>query len=216
MGVPALTVIWEDGTESSSDRYGSINFLSTKGVTVNRPIFACALVALTLTGCATGPERMAGPVTPPPAVWGWGYAAKAKSEMATVFGIAVLKPADFRWAAIPAEGKTRIVISLTDQLAWVYRGEQMIAVTTISSGKVDHESPVGEFPILEKQAFHRSNRYSAAPMPFMLRLNRYGVALHGGMIPGYPASHGCIRLPMAFAKKLYGNVARGDMVFVEG
>lgn len=182
---------------------------------------AIALVAvLMLSGCATAPPPLARPVAiapPVPAKYGWGYTDKAKADMAATFGISALKPAESRWIGdIPDSGVTKVVVSLTDQLAWVYRGERMIAATTISSGKKDHESPVGLFPILGKEVFHRSNRYSNAPMPHMLRLNRWGVALHGGVVPGYPASHGCIRLPVAFAKKLYGYVERGDPVFVEG
>ncbi len=179
--------------------------------------------ALLLSGCATTPPSpIVGPVAiapspSAPAKYGWGYTDKAKAEMAATFGSVALRPAESHWVSdIPTSGPTKIVISLTDQLAWVYRGDRMIAATTISSGKTNHESPVGEFPILDKQLFHRSNRYSAAPMPFMLRLNRFGVALHGGVVPGYPASHGCIRLPIGFAKKLFANVARGDKVFVEG
>jgi len=175
--------------------------------------------ALLVAGCAVSRPETAGPIAPSPAPkpWGWGYSDKAKVEMAATFGTTSLKPADFRWVEdIPKTGETRIVVSLTDQMAWVYRGDRMIAATTVSSGKVKHESPMGQFPILEKTAFHRSNRYSAAPMPYMLRLNRWGVALHGGVVPGYPASHGCIRLPVAFAKKLFGYVSRGDEVYVEG
>ena len=181
--------------------------------------FVVALTTtLLLNACATTPTQVAAPVAPAaPARSGWSYTDKAKAEMAATFGTTALKPADFRWVSdIPATGPTKIVISLSDQLAWVYRGDRMIAATTISSGKKDHESPIGQFPILAKEVFHRSNRYSNAPMPFMLRLNRWGVALHGGVVPGYPASHGCIRLPMAFAKKLYGYVATGDPVLVEG
>ena len=158
------------------------------------------------------------PIAPAaPAKYGWGYTEMAKAEMAATFGTTTLRTADSRWVSdSPATGPTKIVISLSDQLAWVYRGERMIGVTTVSSGKTDHESPVGQFPILDKQVFHRSNRYSNAPMPFMLRLNRFGVALHGGVVPGYPASHGCIRLPMSFAKRLFANVSRGDQVYIEG
>ena len=183
-----------------------------------KSIVIAVTAALLLSGCATQMPQVAGPVAAPvPAKYGWGYSEKAKAEMAVTFGTAALKPADSRWVAdLPAEGASKMVVSLSDQMAWVYRGEKMIAATTISSGKTDHESPVGQFPILAKEVFHRSNRYSSAPMPFMLRLNRWGVALHGGVVPGYPASHGCIRLPMAFAKKLYGVVSRGDVVFVEG
>jgi lipoprotein-anchoring transpeptidase ErfK/SrfK len=192
------------------------------GEPVVKPVVIALAAALLLSGCATAPppRPIASPVAIAPAApakYGWGYTDKAKAEMAATFGTTAFKAAESRWVGdIPTSGPTKIVISLTDQLAWVYRGDRMIAATTISSGKFNHESPVGEFPILDKQVFHRSNRYSAAPMPFMLRLNRYGVALHGGVVPGYPASHGCIRLPMGFAKKLFANVARGDKVFVEG
>ncbi|GAC1577581.1 MAG: hypothetical protein NVS3B5_09730 [Sphingomicrobium sp.] len=183
-----------------------------------KPVLIVAVAALLLSGCASTDPQLAAPLAPvAPTQWGWGYSQKAKAEMAQTFGTSALKPAESRWVSdIPTEGPTRIVVSLSDQLAWVYRGDRMIAATTVSSGKKDHESPTGQFPILAKQVFHRSNRYSAAPMPFMLRLNRWGVALHGGVVPGYPASHGCIRLPMAFAKKLYGYVSPGDNVYVEG
>ena len=175
--------------------------------------------ALLVTGCAVSQPETAGPIAPPPAPkpWGWGYSDKAKVEMAKTFGTTSLKASEFRWVDdIPKTGETKVVVSLTDQMAWVYRGDRMIAATTVSSGKLKHESPMGQFPIMEKKAFHRSNRYSNAPMPHMLRLNRWGVALHGGVVPGYPASHGCIRLPVAFAKKLFGYVSRGDNVYVEG
>jgi lipoprotein-anchoring transpeptidase ErfK/SrfK len=153
-----------------------------------------------LSACAVDQRQVAGPVVP-----------------AAAFGVASLAAPDSRWVSdVPATGPVRVVVSLSDQMAWVYRADRLIGASTISSGKKNHESPVGQFPILDKQVFHRSNRYSAAPMPFMLRLNRYGVALHGGVVPGYPASHGCFRLPMSFAKKLFATVARGDVVYVEG
>lgn len=183
-----------------------------------KPIVVVITASMLLAGCATGPQQVAAPPPPPaPAKWGWGFSEKARAEMAATFGSVALRPAESRWVSdVPTDGPVKIVISLSDQLAWVYRGDRLIAATTISSGKKDHESPVGQFPILAKEVFHRSNRYSNAPMPFMLRLNRFGVALHGGVVPGYPASHGCIRLPMAFAKRLYSFVARGDTVYVEG
>ena len=183
------------------------------------PIAAAA--TLVLSACVTGPVAP----LPPRAVatqaeihpWGWGYAEKAVPEMAVRFGRTSLAPGEYLWAADKPDGEpTRIVVSLTRQMAWVYQGDAMVAATTISSGSGGHESPVGEFPILGKDRFHKSNRYSAAPMPFMLRLNSFGVALHGGKLPGYPASHGCIRLPMTFAQKLFGLAKIGDTVFVEG
>ena len=126
-----------------------------------------------------------------------------------------LGPGDWVWRPEPAAvGATTIVISLRRQLAYVYRSGRLIGAATISSGSAGHESPIGRFNILEKAKLHRSNRYSAAPMPFMLRLNWYGVAMHGGNVPGYPASHGCIRLPMGFAKTLFETAGVGDLVFV--
>ena len=80
----------------------------------------------------------------------------------------------------------------------------LLAAAPVSTGRKGHPTPVGTFRILQKQVHHRSNIYSNAPMPYMQRLTTYGIALHAGQLPGYPASHGCIRLPWAFAKKLYG------------
>ncbi|HWT11385.1 MAG TPA: L,D-transpeptidase family protein, partial [Allosphingosinicella sp.] len=112
------------------------------------------------------------------------------------------------------EGPVEIVISLPLQRAYVFRGGTLIGASSVSSGREGHESPIGRFQILEKRRHHRSNRYNSAPMPFMQRLNWYGVALHGGEVPGYPASHGCIRLPMAFARHLFAATATGTFVFV--
>ncbi|MEO7366115.1 MAG: L,D-transpeptidase family protein, partial [Sphingomicrobium sp.] len=92
-----------------------------------------------------------------------------------------------------------VVISLSDQLAFLYRGASLVAVSTISSGKDDKPTPTGIFPILEKRPMAHSRKYENAPMPFMQRLDDYGVALHAGFNPGTPASHGCVRLPVKFA-----------------
>jgi len=126
-----------------------------------------------------------------------------------------LKPGGFVWQPERAtSGPVEIVISLGSQRAFVYCGDTLIGVSTISSGKKGHESPIGRFQILQKRQLHRSNRYNDAPMPFMQRLNWHGVALHGGHIPGYPASHGCIRLPTKFAQKLFQVTELGGFVFV--
>jgi hypothetical protein len=126
-----------------------------------------------------------------------------------------LRPGQFVWQPERASaGPVEVVVSLGAQRAWVYRSGTLIGTSTISSGRRGHESPVGRFEILQKRKIHRSNRYSNAPMPFMQRLNWYGVALHGGKVPGYPASHGCIRLPMKFAEALYGATELGSFVFV--
>ena len=130
--------------------------------------------------------------------------------------------AEFR--APPANGRyvwkdgagdvTRVVLDLSRQLAFAYDGGELIAVSTISSGDADHLSPVGVFPIMEKKSHHLSNRYNDAPMPYMQRLNEWGVALHAGHLPGYPASHGCIRLPSAFAAKLFAATEVGTEVLI--
>lgn len=129
--------------------------------------------------------------------------------------IETLRPGGFVWQPeVRAHGPVEIVISLADQRAFVYRGGELIGASTISSGRQGYESPIGRFQILAKKRVHRSNRYDDAPMPFMQRLNWYGVALHAGEIPGRPASHGCIRLPLGFARALFGATETGGFVFV--
>jgi hypothetical protein len=115
-----------------------------------------------------------------------------------------LKPGQFIWtpAAVPA-GPLVMVISLDEQLAYVYRNGLRIGVSTVSSGKKGKETPTGVFTILQKKKVHRSNLYNDAPMPFMQRLTWDGIALHAGNLPGYPASHGCVRLPYEFARRLF-------------
>lgn len=136
--------------------------------------------------------------------------------------VVVLKPGQFVWydtatvsrASVEPGNGISIIVSIPAQLAYVYRDGVLIAVSTISTGKPGKDTPPGEFTILQKQVFHRSNLYSAAPMPWMQRLTWDGIALHAGHLPGFPASHGCIRLPVAFAKKLYQVTGVGGMVSV--
>ncbi|RYM09102.1 L,D-transpeptidase [Sphingobium cupriresistens] len=84
----------------------------------------------------------------------------------------------------------------------------------LSTGMKGHRTPTGDFPILQKRQWHRSNLYSNAPMPYMQRLTWDGIALHAGHNPGYPASHGCIRLPYAFARDLFALTKMGTLVEV--
>ncbi len=111
-------------------------------------------------------------------------------------------------------GGVRVVISIPQQKAYVFEDGELVATSPVSTGKPGHETPVGTFRILQKKVHHRSNRYANAPMPYMQRLTSYGIALHAGKLPGYPASHGCIRLPWSFAKKLYGITDFGTKVTV--
>jgi lipoprotein-anchoring transpeptidase ErfK/SrfK len=96
-----------------------------------------------------------------------------------------------------------IVVSIASQKMFVFRKGELWDESRVSTGKPGNDTPEGVFPILQKKTMHRSNLYDDAPMPFMQRLTWGGVALHAGRVPGYPASHGCIRLPHAFARKLY-------------
>ena len=142
-------------------------------------------------------------------------AANARADMIATFGDKALRPGQYLWdATAPRDGDARVIISLSDQLAFVYRGEQLVAVSTISSGKPGKDTPVGIFPILAKKAMHRSSKYDDAPMPFMQRIDDYGIALHAGMLPGHPASHGCVRLPLAFAHKLFTVTDVGTEVMI--
>jgi hypothetical protein len=133
-----------------------------------------------------------------------------------------LKPGQSIWFETPElvkastspEAPVRVVIAIRQQQALVYRGDRLAGVTTVSTGSPGYETPLGAFTILEKKVFHRSNLYSNAPMPYMQRLTWGGVALHAGVLPGYPASHGCIRLPNAFARQLFDLTAKGGTVLV--
>lgn len=114
------------------------------------------------------------------------------------------KPAVPAWFYAGPGAAVRVLVSIPQQKAWVFDGEDLLATSPVSTGRRGHETPVGRFHILQKAVHHRSNVYSNAPMPFMQRLTQSGIALHAGHLPGYPASHGCIRLPWGFAKRLYG------------
>ena len=133
----------------------------------------------------------------------------------TVADAATLKPGQYLWhPEVAAVGAINIVVDLDRQVAFVYRGDALIGITTISTGRDGHETPLGTFPVLQKEVKHRSNLYNAAPMPYMQRLTWDGVALHAGGVPGYRSSHGCVHLPDAFAKTLYDQTDVGAMVAI--
>ena len=140
--------------------------------------------------------------------------AQEMTDLALTEAAADLPPNRFLWTDQQADGAVSVLISLPDQRAYVFRGEKMIAASAVSTGKDGKETPVGTFTILEKKSFHRSNRYNNAPMPYMQRLTWDGVALHAGQNPGFPASHGCVRLPASFAKRLFDATALGGVVQV--
>jgi hypothetical protein len=126
-----------------------------------------------------------------------------------------LKPGEYLWAPDVAPlGPVTMIVSLKTQRAYAYRNGVPIGVSTVSTGMPGHPTPTGIFTILQKAVDHKSNLYSDAPMPFMQRLTWSGIAMHAGKLPGYPASHGCIRLPPAFAKLLYGVTKLGLTVVI--
>lgn len=128
-----------------------------------------------------------------------------------------LKPGQFVWHPERApDGPVSIIVSLPDQLVHVYRNGVRIGVSTCSTGKPGHGTPTGVFTILEKDQHHHSSTYDNASMPNMNRLTWSGIALHAGNLPGYPASHGCIRLPMKFSELLFAVTHVGTPVIIAG
>jgi len=128
---------------------------------------------------------------------------------------AALGPGQYVWATdAPSSGSLLLNIDLTKQRLTVYRDGGLMAASAISTGTLGRETPTGVFTILEKKVFHRSSTYDNAPMPYMQRLTTKGIAIHAGDLPGYPASHGCIRLPNEFAKRLYGITSVGTQVMI--
>lgn len=126
-----------------------------------------------------------------------------------------LRPGQFVWAPhLAPEGPTFLIVNVKTQRAVLYRNGVPIAASTASTGRPGYETPTGVFTILQKRVRHFSAKYDNAPMPYMQRLTWYGVALHAGNLPGRPASHGCIRLPLKFAELLYGATKVGMTVMI--
>jgi hypothetical protein len=112
------------------------------------------------------------------------------------------------------QGPLIIAVSIERQSLKVYDANGLFAETPVSTGMRGHSTPMGVFSIIQKHKFHHSNIYSGAPMPYMQRITWSGVAMHAGVLPGYPASHGCIRMPMSFAMKMWGWTKMGARVVV--
>ena len=185
---------------------------------------AAGLAAL-LAGCETAPPPKVAQVVPPPAPvsmlpyhWTQGNAPKAHEDAVAEFGPLTLKPGQYLWAAtVPEAPKdARIVVDLLSQLFYVYDGDTLLGVSTISSGKKGKETPLGFWSVIIKKKLGYSRKYDNAPMPFMQMYDSKGIAFHAGPNPGYPASHGCIRLPLKFASRLYGLTTVGTKLIIEG
>lgn len=126
-----------------------------------------------------------------------------------------LKPGQYVWEPERApEGPLLIVASITEQVAYVYRNGIRIARSSVSTGRPGHPTPTGVFTILEKEVHHTSSIYKGAEMPYMERVTWGGIALHAGDLPGFPDSHGCVRLPLEFSKLLFGVTMKGATVII--
>jgi hypothetical protein len=135
---------------------------------------------------------------------GLGISARALNAQRVDKSSADLKPGEFTWRPeLSPDGPVAIVVSIPDQRVHVYRNGVRIAISTCSTGRAGHRTPTGVFTVLQKDRHHRSSTYNNAPMPNMNRLTWSGIALHAGNLPGYPASHGCIRLPLEFSRLLF-------------
>ena len=148
---------------------------------------------------------------------------------------------NYTWKPNPDQPITRVEIRIGEQKVYVYQGDEIAGESPITTGKPGHETPTGHYTILVKDIDHKSNLYGvfldangyiidgnaevgqkppagavydAADMPYYMRIRDDGVGMHAGYLPGYPASHGCIRLPHAFAELLFSNVSVGTPVDV--
>ena len=181
-----------------------------------------ALGAALLASCSTAPRRVAVAPPPPqphelPYQWTQGNAPQAHKDAVALFGPVALKPGEYKWAAeVPKDGETKVVIDRLQQLFYVYRGDKLVGVATASTGKKGRETPLGFWQVRLKKVKGYSRKYDNAPMPFMQMYDAKGIAFHAGPNPGYPASHGCVRLPLKFAERLYGLTQVGTKVVIEG
>lgn len=167
------------------------------------PLAALASCLILMAGCATAPAPDRSVATTPP------------SSSQEVRDAATLKPGEFTWHPERApSGPVVIIVSIPEQRAYVYRNGIRIGASTVSTGKPGHETPTGVFSILEKDQKHVSSTYKGAAMPYMERLTWDGIALHAGKLPGYPASHGCVRLPLEFSRRLYSVTHSGTHVVI--
>jgi lipoprotein-anchoring transpeptidase ErfK/SrfK len=115
---------------------------------------------------------------------------------------------------VKPQGPVIVSISIAQQKLRIYDANGFFAETPVSTGMPGHPTPMGVFSVIEKDRLHHSNIYSGAPMPYMQRITWSGVAMHAGVLPGHPASHGCIRMPMAFAMKMWNWTKMGARVVV--
>jgi lipoprotein-anchoring transpeptidase ErfK/SrfK len=171
--------------------------------------------AALLLGSAAPPP----PIVPTPADFAVEEPPAAAPEPRLVYepqrlSDALTAPPVVAEAPDPPSAGVQIVVSIPLQKAYVFDDGELLWTSPVSTGKRGYETPTGSFTILQKKVHHRSSKYDDAPMPYMQRLTWYGIALHAGRVPGYPASHGCIRLPRSYAKRLFAITDGGTTVTI--
>lgn len=215
-GEPAviLVIYGKDGTVLMTDHVGSATFTGTIPTSQDYYVealneadqphaFSLKVGAITRKPIAKETVRKAIPVPP------------ADGTDSTPWFARPLKHGQYQWhPKLSTQGPVNVVVSLGQQMAYVYRGGVLIGRSTVSTGRKGHRTPTGVFHILNKDKDHHSKTYNNAPMPYSERLTWGGVALHAGVVPGYPSSHGCIHLPMKFATDLYGITHKGTAVII--
>jgi lipoprotein-anchoring transpeptidase ErfK/SrfK len=179
-----------------------------------------ALLAMTasaalLTGLASSANAVplimqSGPAPQPEAA----RSAKPKSTVLASRDKAATKPKESEDVAAKAKGVLTVVVSISKQQLTLYSDGRPIAHSRVSTGVPGHATPTGVFSVIQKDRWHRSNIYDNAPMFYMQRITWSGVAMHQGVVPNGPASHGCIRLPEAFARQMWGITKLGVRVIV--
>ena len=180
---------------------------------INALIAACAAAAITATAAPAAAYQswgLFGPVVQPqPEPLYAPLRRPSKRDKARKYIADQIKVPE----KLPS-GPLQIVISVKKQQLTLYAGGQPVTRSQVSTGVPGHPTPQGVFSIIQKQIYHESNIYSSAPMPYMQRITWSGVAMHQGVVPGHPASHGCIRLPPAFAKRLWSITKVGVRVII--
>jgi hypothetical protein len=187
--------VWDDGEQSMTKDIKWLGAVDRRALLIRAGGVAASLVSLELFAQELSPET--------------------KQGREVIKEIADLKPGEFTWHPDrQPTGPVAVVVSLPQQLVHVYRNGVRIAVSTCSTGRPGHSTPTGVFVVLEKDKNHHSSTYNNAPMPNMNRLTWSGIALHAGQLPGYPASHGCVRLPLSFSAKLFTVTHLGTPVII--
>jgi len=199
-----------------------------------RTLLITALAALTVTSCSSLPTSGGGPS---------GYLAGLGVSSPATTGFTNPAEAASFWDGDSIQGSPSIRINLSKQRAYFYKDSHLVGVSPISTGNDEHATPPGTFKVTQKNEDHESSLYGVikdlatgqvvnadadtrlhkpgpgqefvhAPMPYFLRFNG-GIGMHAGFLPGYPASHGCVRMPRQMAQKYFEHATVGTPVMVE-